>query len=102
MASNILTYDVITVDPLMLLENKCVMLNKMWRKFNRDHFDNAYPKEGTSFKARLPNEYEIYDGPDFVDQYVSERYVMLTVNYWKMIPLTLTEDNLKMEIFHTI
>jgi len=98
MVANILTYDTITVEPLMYLENTSVMLQKMFRGFESKHFDNANPKEGESFRARLPNRYVAIDGPIFDDQGLTERYVTLTVNYWKHVPLSLTEDNLKMEI----
>ena len=99
MANTFMTHDIVAKLAAISLTNKTVGLNVV----NRDYTSDFKPSgRGDTVRVRVPADLRSYDGPDITnngdDQYLTETYVNVQLEKDKVVPVTITNKELSLEI----
>ena len=99
MANTYMTHDMVAKIAAVSLTNKTVGLNIV----NRDYDSEFKPSgKGDTVRVRVLGDLRAYDGPDITsngdDQYLTESYVSVQLEKDKVVPVTITNKELTLEI----
>lgn len=97
MANTYLTPSMITREALRVLHQKLNFIGSINREYDASFADEG-AKIGNTLRIRLPAQYTVQDGPNFVQQDYVEQQTSLTVSTQKHVGLSFTTADLTMNL----
>ena len=97
MANTYLTPSMITREALRVLHQKLNFIGSINREYDAS-FANEGAKIGNTLRIRLPAQYTVQDGPNFVQQDYVEQQTSLTVSSQKHVGLSFTTADLTLSL----
>jgi hypothetical protein len=82
---------------LQILHGKLNFVGNIYRGYD-DQYAQSGAKIGDNLTVRLPNQYEVTDGPDLVAQDTSESSVVITINKQKHVGMNFTSKELTLDM----
>ena len=99
MANTLMTHDIVAKIFAAVLTNKTVGLQVVSRDYDTDFQPSG---KGDAVRVRIPAKLRAYDGPDITgngdSQFVTESYISLQIEKDKVVPVTITNKDMTLEI----